>query len=307
MDGTRALLTLLAVSGSSALEARVHAAQADPWADVVIRHEPGLGGAPGYDVPSVALGPPARLSGGTIDPGVVSPFQPAWTPTEIVSLGLGGRLTLGFDEWVEDDPANPFGIDLIIFGNAGFTDGAFPFGTVSGLFGGDGGEVWVSEDGVSWIQIPGCLADGAWPTLGYQDAGPYDAEPGLIPTDATLPMDPALDWSQLLGSPWDDVRSAYGHSAGGVGIDLAEVGLSRIAFVEIRVFTDAFLAPEVDAAVDVRPVVMGDLDADGQVTVDDLLILLAQWGPGTDATTADLDQNGSVDVDDLLLLLSAWP
>ena len=123
---------------------------ADPWADQVIAHDPGLGGAPGYDQPEVALGPPARMSGGSIDPGVVSPFQPAWTPSEVVSLGLGGRLRLQFDEPVEDDPANPYGIDLIIFGNAGFTDGAYPAAVLSGLFGADGGEVWLSETGNSW-------------------------------------------------------------------------------------------------------------------------------------------------------------
>lgn len=49
----------------------------------------------------------------------------------------------------------------------------------------------------------------------------------------------------------------------------------------------------------------GDLDGDGAVTVSDLLILLADWGPCVDCP-ADLDGNGTVDVADLLTLLAAW-
>ncbi len=47
----------------------------------------------------------------------------------------------------------------------------------------------------------------------------------------------------------------------------------------------------------------GDLDGDGQVAVDDILSLLAQWGgPGS----ADLDGDGQVEVDDVLLMLQRW-
>jgi hypothetical protein len=52
------------------------------------------------------------------------------------------------------------------------------------------------------------------------------------------------------------------------------------------------------------PEVPGDIDGDGAVNVQDLLLLLAAWG--TADPDADLDGSGAVDVQDLLLLLSFW-
>ena len=52
----------------------------------------------------------------------------------------------------------------------------------------------------------------------------------------------------------------------------------------------------------------GDVNADGGVNVDDLLMVIAFWGdppppflPGVDA-----DGNGIVNVDDLLLVVNNW-
>jgi len=50
---------------------------------------------------------------------------------------------------------------------------------------------------------------------------------------------------------------------------------------------------------------LADLDLSGVVGVNDLLMLLAQWGSCV-ACIADIDANGVVDVNDLLILLSAW-
>jgi len=49
-----------------------------------------------------------------------------------------------------------------------------------------------------------------------------------------------------------------------------------------------------------------DLNADDNVDVADLLILLAEWGACGDPCVADLDDNGFVEVSDLLDLLGAW-
>jgi hypothetical protein len=53
---------------------------------------------------------------------------------------------------------------------------------------------------------------------------------------------------------------------------------------------------------------LGDLNADGIVGIDDLLGLLAVWGPVGSAADlrADLDGDGLVAIDDLLLLLAVW-
>jgi hypothetical protein len=47
----------------------------------------------------------------------------------------------------------------------------------------------------------------------------------------------------------------------------------------------------------------GDLDGDGTVGVDDLLILLGAWGPCS-GCPADINGDGTVGVDDLLIMLA---
>ena len=51
--------------------------------------------------------------------------------------------------------------------------------------------------------------------------------------------------------------------------------------------------------------VTGDVNGDGAVNVEDLLLLLAAWGPCT-GCPADLNADGMVDVLDLLELLANW-
>ncbi len=50
---------------------------------------------------------------------------------------------------------------------------------------------------------------------------------------------------------------------------------------------------------------VGDIDADGYVTVGDVLEVIAAWGPCI-GCGADLDASGVVDVTDLLLLIKHW-
>ncbi len=47
----------------------------------------------------------------------------------------------------------------------------------------------------------------------------------------------------------------------------------------------------------------GDVSGDGVVGVDDILIVLANWGLGTGG---DADGDGATDVNDILLVISAW-
>jgi hypothetical protein len=65
---------------------------------------------------------------------------------------------------------------------------------------------------------------------------------------------------------------------------------------------DESLAVRLDCAAD------ADLDGDGVVGVNDLLMLLANWGacPPDPPCTGDLDGDGQIGVTDLLQLLSEW-
>ena len=277
---------------------------ADPWADAVVLHVPGMGGSPGYDDPTVCLGPPERFTGeASAVPSVVSPFSPAWGVDEVLSLGVGGTLVLRFDTPVRDDTDNPFGIDLLLFGNSGLTDGAYPAGICSGIFGADGGIVEVSQDGVEW-HVVDVEADAPWPTIGWLDAGPYDNTPGTQPADVVRPIDPAEQLTGIIGQPYDAIVQVYGGSGGGTGIDLADVSLASISFVRITVPDDAFVAPEIDAIVDVGR--WGDANGDHVISVDDVLAVVGQFG-ATGVLLADRNFDGVVGVSDLLIVLETWP
>lgn len=88
---------------------------ASPFAARVVRFDPAPGQFVNDDLfndPAVTLGRP--YAGGFTDPDNSS----------LVSLGaFGGRIVLGFDAPVRDDPFNPFGLDCIVFGNAFYVAG----------------------------------------------------------------------------------------------------------------------------------------------------------------------------------------
>ena len=54
--------------------------------------------------------------------------------------------------------------------------------------------------------------------------------------------------------------------------------------------------------------IYGDVDGDGDVDFQDLLLLLGAWGECgvEDPCPEDLDEDGDVDFNDLLLLIANW-
>jgi hypothetical protein len=288
-----------------------HAAAAqvddDPYADQVVEYEAGSGATPGFTNSAAAVGSPERFTGEGIFPSVVSPFSPPFGPDEIVSIGAGGKLVVKFNTPVRNGPANPFGIDLIIFGNSGFIDGAFPVGVISGMFGEDAGTIDVSSDGSTWHRVRNVLPDTLFPTQGYLDGGPYDARPGQIPSDFKLPVDPALTLKDLMGMTHDQLRAVYGGSGGGVGIDLAGLPVTEISFVRVSSPPGSRASPEVDGFADARH--PADFNHDGFVGPADLAQLLAAWGPVAPPLLSreeDLNHDAAVGPFDLALLLSSW-
>lgn len=226
-------------------------ASADPFASQVVSYTQGTGAAAGYTNPLTALGSPERYTGEGVFPSAVTPFNSAFGTDEIVSIGAGGQLTLAFSQPVTNDPNNPFGIDLLIFGNAYFVDQSYPNG-VAGPVTAEGGVVSVSADGTNWFEVTGVQADGAFPTLGYADlTDPYATMPGLVPTDFTRPVDPAFDPS---GLSFGQIVAGYSGSGGGAGIDIGALGLSEISFVRIFNPLGSGVTPEIDAIADVSAV-----------------------------------------------------
>lgn len=228
----------------------VAAHASDPWADRVVSYDQGANPDGGYTNPAAALGEPSRMTGEGEWIAPVTPFNPPWTGDQIVSIGAGGSLVLAFNEPVRNDAANPFGFDLLVFGNAFLEDPNWD-GNATGAIFGAAVNIEVSVDGKDWATVsPGALGP-VYPTLGYADLdGPYPLKPGSILTDFTRPVDPSLD---VTGMNWADIYAAYGASGGGTGIDIGALGLSEVSYIRIWNPTGR-PAVEIDAVADVSPV-----------------------------------------------------
>lgn len=236
------------------------AAATDPWADHVVSYVQGSNAFSGFTDPSTALGEPTRTTNPT-DPqgGAVTPFQPAFSTEEIVSIGAGGQLTVSFDEPVTDDALNPFGIDLIVFGNAFYIINSSTQTATGGAFT-EGGVIELSANGTDFFAVNGLFADDLFPTNGFLDPsqprttlGPGgEVAEGTLPTDFTRPVDPSFQVQA--GDTIDGILDGYAGSGGGVGIDLAWVGLSEVSFVRVSNPLGSFASPEIDGFADVAPI-----------------------------------------------------
>jgi hypothetical protein len=229
-------------------------ASGNPWADLVVGYQAGVGVSAGYDDPARALGSPTRVTGeGFGFPGSVTPFASAFEPDELVSIGEGGSLTVRFERAVRDDARNPFGVDLLIFGNAFFTASSFtdPDPVATGVFA-DGGVVELSADGLTWVTLTGVGADSGLPTLGFADeTSVFGGPAGSVRTDFTRPVDPAFD---PIGRTFSEIVAAYDGAGGGLGIDLAAWGLTSVSFVRISTAVGSGVTVEIDALSDVGAV-----------------------------------------------------
>ncbi|BBO36167.1 PEP-CTERM sorting domain-containing protein [Lacipirellula parvula] len=250
---TAAALSLLAACPAAPAFA------ADPWADKMVEYIQGTGvgndfvtGNP-INNPQTALGEPTRFAS---DPanfgGPTTPFSSAYRDHEIVSIGIGGSLTLQFDEPVQNHPLNPYGIDLLIFGNS-FYELVFGPNTATGSASIGGGQIEVSANGVDFVPVSG-VADGLFPTVGYLDVTEaFPSQHGQVLSDFTKPVNPAA-LTNVAGMTTAQIIAAYDGSGGGVGVDIASTGLASISYVRITNPLTATNTVEIDAMADVRAV-----------------------------------------------------
>ena len=156
------------------------------YATKVVSHTIGPGGGFGEDrLPAVVLGPP---HGGGCCAG----------STDVLSLGDGGEIVVGFDVAIVDGP----GTDLIVFENA-FQIGGDPDKVFYEL-----GEVSVSDDGVTWQTFP-CTAKA-------------------------YPFGSCAGWHPTLATPEQPVDVNEPARAGGDPFDLADLGVKHARFVRVR-------------------------------------------------------------------------
>lgn len=209
------------------------------FASSVISYNAGTGGASGFNQPTTALGAPSTFTNDPNFPGPVDPFDPPYLASQIVSIGAGGSLTVQFDTPIRNDAANPFGLDFIVYGNAGFAFNDFNAGTTAGdLLGAatpGSTRVSVSADNVNYFTLDTSLApvvDAYFPTDGSGTFG--------------VPVNPAFgNAASFNGVTLDGIRSKYAGSAGGAGFDLGwardasgnAVAIDQINFVRVEVLS----------------------------------------------------------------------
>ncbi len=238
-----------------------------------------------YDVPENALGRPTDYMDFEYG-GVVSPVNPAWGEGSLLTLDspddvVQGYVTIEFDHNVYDDPANPFGVDFIVFGNAmqgmrsssGYVSANSDPNTVTATdyFASEPASVAVSQDGITWFEFKdGPFADEFAPTLGrlYDEENPdaslFDGNLWWgARADATLPVDPSLSYTNFVGCTLAGYARLYNGSAGGTGYDISqfpelpadETGRKWFRYVRITNAgnIDDGVFAEVDAVSDVAP------------------------------------------------------
>ena len=218
------------------------------FADSVAAYAPGSGVSASYTNASRALGAPTTFIGYQNS----DPFNAPYSSSHLVSVGAGGSLTLQFNTPIVNDSANPFGLDLIIFGNSGFaiTNGNYSGGGITdgSLYGANPGatRVAVSADGVNFYTLNPALA----PTVDQ-----------YFPADSTgdflRPVNPVLTGANFSGLDLTGIRALYNGSGGGTGYDLAWaqdtngnfVSLPIARYVRVQVLSGK---SEVDAVATVR-------------------------------------------------------
>ena len=218
---------------------------ASPYATEVVSYAAGTNATSGYTEPSAALDAPRRRMPGDWG-GDLTPFNAEWYTGQIVSIGIGGSLVVGFDHQVLDNPAGvQYGIDFLVFGNAFYTDTG---GGVAGGILAEPVDIAVSQDGIVWYDIANVTADDEFPTMGYTNtSGPYSAD-GTIETDYTQAVDSAFLAS---GKNLAQLQVGYDGAGGGTGVDISGTGLPWIQYV--KVYQDSGNAGEIDAFADVVP------------------------------------------------------
>jgi len=220
------------------------------FAGSVVSYTEGSGVTPGYDDPSAALGAPSQVTPGEYG-GPVDPFDAPYLSSQIVGVGTGGSITLQFNTPIQNNPANPFGLDFIIFGHAGFIE---DFGT------GTAADGSLYTGGTSDVRVSVSADGNTFYTLNPALTPQVD---GLFPTDGSgnplLPVNPALTAADFAGLDLSGIRALYAGSAGGAGFDLSwaidgngqSVSLSSIDYIRLDVLGDG--SPAYIDAISVVP------------------------------------------------------
>ncbi|MEM8864400.1 MAG: PEP-CTERM sorting domain-containing protein [Planctomycetota bacterium] len=244
------------------------------FATKVISYDEGVAPSPGFTIPVAALGGPQ----GDTSFGPVTPFNPPFSTSDIVSIGEGGQITLRLSNFILPQAGE---VELGIFANVGIVDTDFPngqagvgptFSTFGPAFSGmpeDAAEVSVSEDGITWVSLTNQIFD--IPTAGFQDVA------ATLPADFTKPFIGVLD--DFEGLSLAQMLTLLDGSAGGTWLDISATGLSQVGFVRLSLADD--LDPGTSLNFDLDAVTISSSAIGARAPEPTSLLLLAIGGIGT--------------------------
>jgi hypothetical protein len=227
---------------------------AGSYATEVVSYDPGTGAVPGYTDPAAVLGAPARTTSDwptTNPPVAVRMTEAQWDPGQLLTIGSGGSLVVGFDHNVLNDPQKPYGIDLLVFTNTFFATQDYPANTLidagAYTFLSTLGQISVSQDGAKWYKVDPAKLGTMFPTQAYQSEARDGATAGAALTDFTRPVNPSLSYANFAGLTVTQGLALYNGSGGGLGIDLSNLlddsnnpaGLDWIRYVKVEGSTNA--------------------------------------------------------------------
>ncbi|MGC3960306.1 MAG: hypothetical protein QM813_20975 [Verrucomicrobiota bacterium] len=264
-------------------------ASASPFATEVVRASGTFGPVPYHDPNSVLRAPATSFRDFFGVTARVKLVEAAYylastntgllTTNLILTVGAGDEIIVRFDSPIQDDPAHPYGVDLLVFGNAFFTPNQFvndntdmgacvlngpifsePLKvSVSPGFTGQLGEIANDPDTWPWYRYDnGPFADSAFPTQAYQwNRATTNWSSQLM--DFTKPVNPALQSLFTAGGlTAADGIDLYAGAGGGTGFDLRESGFAWIQYVKVEGVDPDFSDGEVDAFAAVRSMHIGD-------------------------------------------------
>jgi hypothetical protein len=227
----------LSIVSSAALIALMPGQTFAQFATAVVSYNAGATPATGFTTSSSALGSPERFIGEGVFPGIVSPFNPPFLASEIVSVGEGGHLTLRLSHYAIPQAAGP---EIGVFENVGVIDvGGGTAGSPAAAFGVDSATVEVSANGTNWVSLGNVMFD--IPANGYTDlTNPFSGTAGTVPSDFQKPFTGSLsDFSGLrYADTAPNILDLLAGSGGGKWLDISGTGLPQVGWIRFSVADD---------------------------------------------------------------------
>lgn len=190
---------------------------------------------------------------------------PYWTAPDgvtpvITAISSGGQITVDMGRKIYDDPNNPHGVDLIVFGDSYFVGaGDVDDSTDLDSYDLSGGicahptTVSVSQDGTNWYAYNTVTAPFPQNAYRWDETNHSWTDEQLNPTK---PLNPSVYTMAFDNQPASIALRQFIGSAGGTGYDLKESGFPWIQYVQIQPGAGTFTV--IDAIAAVNPAVVGD-------------------------------------------------